>query len=293
VALLLLLRLWRFLPRVLHDLADPAVGPGFFAVVAGTCVFGSQLIVVGGAPAVARWLWFAGLGLWLVVMYGFFFAVIVRPQKPPLATALNGIWLIAAVATQAVSVLGTLVAPGFGAGQALAHFVALVMFLLGAVLYFVIITVIFYRFAFLRLTAAALTPPYWIDMGAVAIATLAGATLLLHARAEPLIGELLPFIKGLTLLFWAVATWWIPLLAALMAWRHLWRRYPLRYEPQLWALVFPLAMYTAATFRLAQAEHFEFLAIIPEAFIYPAFAAWLLVFAGLLRALARAVRALS
>src|SRR4029079_8687487 len=43
--LLLLIRLIRFFPRIKADIMDHARGPGFFTVVAGTCVLGSQLII--------------------------------------------------------------------------------------------------------------------------------------------------------------------------------------------------------------------------------------------------------
>src|SRR4030095_5291931 len=46
--ILLLIRLIGFFPRVKADLTDHVRGPGFFTVVAGTCVLGSQLIIVGG-----------------------------------------------------------------------------------------------------------------------------------------------------------------------------------------------------------------------------------------------------
>ena len=284
---LILLRLFRFFPRVIHDITDHAVGPGFFTLVAGTCVFGSQLIIVGDASAVAHWLWILGLGLWITIMYAFFFAVTVREHKPTLTSGINGAWLIAAVATQAVSVLGTLAAPTFGAMHEIVLFVALAMYLLGAMLYLAIITLIFYRFTFIKVTVESMTPPYWINMGAVAISTLAGATLMLHAEEWSFIVGVLPFIKGFTLFFWVTATWWIPLLVLLMAWRHFWRRHPIRYEPQFWGMVFPLAMYTTATFQLAKSEHLDFLLVIPEGFVFVALAAWILTFLGLLRAMAR------
>lgn len=71
---------------------------------------------------------------------------------------------------------------------------------------------IFYRFTFFSLTPQALTPPYWINMGAMAITTLAGSTLILDVPGWAFMQEILPFLKGLTLFFWATATWWIPLL---------------------------------------------------------------------------------
>jgi tellurite resistance protein TehA-like permease len=98
------------------------------------------------------------------------------------------------------------------------------------------------------------------------------------------------FLPGFTLFFWAAATWWIPLLLALMLWRYVVRKEVPRYEPALWGMVFPLGMYTTATFQLSRAAHFEFLARIPEAFIFVALAAWLIAFAGLLRHLWSSMR---
>ncbi|MGZ6962503.1 MAG: SLAC1 family transporter, partial [Ilumatobacteraceae bacterium] len=37
---------------------------------------------------------------------------------------------------------------------------------------------------------------------------------------------------------------------AIGIWRHIVRRVPLRYHPSYWALVFPLGMYGAATFKM-------------------------------------------
>ena len=46
LCLLLLLRLLFFFSRVKADIKDHVRGPGFFTVVAGTCVLGSALLIV-------------------------------------------------------------------------------------------------------------------------------------------------------------------------------------------------------------------------------------------------------
>src|SRR5215475_8348799 len=55
--LLTLLRLARFFPRALSDLTSHARGPGFFTLVAGTCVLGAQLVVIADSFVVAAFLW--------------------------------------------------------------------------------------------------------------------------------------------------------------------------------------------------------------------------------------------
>jgi tellurite resistance protein TehA-like permease len=85
----------------------------------------------------------------------------------------------------------------------------------------------------------------------------------------------------MTLLFWATATWWIPILLALGAWRHLHKRVPLTYEHGYWAAIFPLGMYTACTQNLIRVFQLPFLDPIAAVFVWIALGAWGLTFAGL------------
>jgi len=271
---LTLTRVVRYPRRLVGDMMDHARGPGFFTIVAGTSILGSQFVLIAGWHGVASVLWWLGTVLWFGIMYAFFIAVTIREKKPALASGINGAWLLAAVSTQSISILTVLV-PWSGPDE-LRLFFALVMFLIGCILYLAIIPLIFYRLTFLRVTTDSLTPPYWINMGAVAITTLAGSTLVIRAGEGGLLAAFLPFLKGFTLFFWATASWWVPFLIGLMLWRHLVHRHALRYEPQLWSIVFPLAMYTTGTHRLATALDLPMLAWIPWASFWLALGAWAL-----------------
>jgi tellurite resistance protein TehA-like permease len=287
LCLLLVVRLLFFFSRVKADIQDHVRGPGFFTVVAGTCVLGSALMIVLDRYRLAMVLWFVAIGLWVLIMYAFFTAVTVSENKPSVEAGLNGGWLLAVVATQSISVLGTLLVSRLTDYRESILFFTLCMFLLGCMLYLPLITLIFYRFTFVNVTMMSLTPPYWINMGAVAITTLAGARLIIAAPGWALLNEVVPFLKGFTLFFWTAATWWIPLLLALGFWRHVYKKFPLKYDPQYWGMVFPFGMYTVCTFQLANAIGFPRLLVIPRYFIYLALVGWIGSSLGLVGSLLR------
>ncbi len=281
------LRFARHRRAFIEDLASHSRGVGFFTTVAATGVLGTQLVAQIDAVGWAGVLWVIALALWAIVMYGVLAALTVKEHKPTLEQGLNGGWLVSVVATQSVSILTVLVLPhqaARGFEEALA-FAALVFWLGGGALYVWLTTLIFFRYTFGRMAPDDLAPPYWINMGAVAISTLAGATLLEHPGLAPALADLAPFIKGVTLFFWATGTWWIPMLLVLGVWRYLLRGFPFQYDPLYWGGVFPLGMYCVCTYHLARVLHLPFLLPLSRLFFYIAAAAWIAAFAGLLDSL--------
>lgn len=279
------LRIFWYQQNFLKDLTDHNRGVGFFSLVAAMCVLGSQFVILLNNQMIGRLFWFAGIALWLALTYAVFTIFTVKDVKPLLSEGINGGWLLAVVATQAVSNLGGLLALQFKPYQEEVLFYTLVMWLCGGMLYIWMISLIFYRYTFFKFAPSDLAPPYWINMGAVAITTLAGTRLIANAGHSTFLQGILPFLKGFTLFFWATATWWIPMLVTLALWRHLYKKYPVAYDPLYWGLVFPLGMYTASTYQLAQVTGLSFLFAIPQCFVFIALTAWIITFLGLLHRL--------
>jgi tellurite resistance protein TehA-like permease len=281
---LTIIRLVKFPRDMFADLIDHQRGVGFFTLVAATSVLGSQIVVLRHNLQLGLALWYLTLVLWLLLIYAVFTALTVKETKPTLDQGINGGWLVAVVATESVSTLASLIAPGFARSDLLL-FAGLTFWLAGGMLYIWLISLIFYRYTFFKFSPSDLMPPYWINMGAMAISTLAGTLLIANATGSPLLQKLGPFLLGFTLFFWATATWWIPMLVILGFWRHAYKRFPLTYSPLYWGAVFPLGMYTVCTYRLAKVASLDFLLVVPRVFVFIAMAAWALTAIGLIRSL--------
>lgn len=289
--ILYLLRAVRHPRRFFGDMVAHATGPGYFTLVAGTSILASQFLVLHGNIDAGWALWLLAIVLWIGLTYTIFTAFTVRHDKPTLDRGINGSWLLAVVATQSLAVTSAHIAARIGQPYRLElNLLALSMWLWGGMLYIWMMSLIFYRYAFFRFSPGDLQPPYWINMGAMAISTLAGSLLALNAPQAPFLMSLLPFIKGFTVFYWATGTWWIPMLLLLGVWRHGYQRFPLRYDPLYWGAVFPLGMYAASTAQMVDALDVGFLSPLPRAFFFIALAAWAVTFFGMMRSLVSGVR---
>ncbi|HEY9241867.1 MAG TPA: tellurite resistance/C4-dicarboxylate transporter family protein [Streptosporangiaceae bacterium] len=274
-------RITSYRAEFLADATSPVLAFSLFTFVAGSDVLGARLASAGYVAVTEILLVLAGAA-WLLLSYGTPLVLITRHGDQSALAGINGGWFLWAVGTQSIAVSVTSLAAPLPSGLAV---LAVVMWSVGVVLYLILATLVLAGLLHFPVQPARLTPAYWVFMGATAISVLAGAKLL-ELPASPLLAEMHPVVAGLSFILWAFGSWLVPLLVGLGVWRHLIRRFPLRYDPGLWSMSFPLGMYCVASETLGQAVHVPWLVSVGHDGTWVAFAVWVLLFAAMLAALA-------
>ncbi len=266
------LRLLRYPSAVRTDLLNPRMVFAYFTLVAATSIVGLLLQLRGhSAPAMACWV--LAFVAWCLLLY-LAFSVLTFLTHEHNVNIVHGGWLIAIVGTQSLVLLGARIAPELGPAAVYMMVEVYMLWGLGLCFYGIFVTLFCYRIFFLTLKPLDVSPLLWVVMGAAAISANAGTTLITEDARLPFLAAQRPFIDGVTLMLWAWATWWLPMLLLFGYWKHVANRMPLQYEPVMWSGVFPLGMYAVASGRLGLAADFPPLQWISQGMIWVALAAW-------------------
>ncbi|MBO0680121.1 tellurite resistance/C4-dicarboxylate transporter family protein [Mycolicibacterium sp. S2-37] len=238
------IRTWRREHWSLHELD---VCFGLFTYVAGCCVLATRLddhhvaVLILLPPAIQGWvslLPMAARALW-------------RQRGTGLRNRAHGGWELASVATSGLAMV-------FVAAGVL--FWALILWVLALAVYLFITGLVVWRWVHDRSRRVVSEPDSWIVMGGLAIATLAGEHI--HHALPP--GPFADGVRVVTIATWVLATVWIPLLVALGLRRV-----------NAWPAVFPLGMYSSATYAMAAETGWTGLGVVSLMFCWIALAAWL------------------
>ena len=266
------------------DLTDPRRGFAMFTFVAATCVVGTRL-AADGRYGLAITLLTIGWVAWMVLGYVVPWTAVIGQTARPVLQRANGTWFIWVVASQSVAVLSAALQPEISVARSELALLAVFswsvgIFLYGAAGIFVAIRMLLYK-----LGPDDLTPPYWVAMGATAITVVAGTRIVEMADA-PMVAATRGLIAGASVFFWAFGTWLIPPLIAAGIWRHWVHRIPLRYDPTMWSVIFPLGMYGVGGHYLGQTDQLPIVERIGYVESWIALAAWTVTFVAMLRHLA-------
>ena len=256
------------------DLKDPDITLRLFTFVAACAVLDSRLAT---QPILVWVLAVAALLSWLALI-----ALSARNMSARSWSALrdqaHGAWELASVGTSGLAIVATKVAVHTPAHGVLYAAVPIWVTALG--IYCLMTCLILWRTVAERQDRDGFEPDTWILMGGLAIATLAGDTI--HGLAPPwLAGP----VRVVTIVTWVAATLWIPPLIYFGLHRISNRPEMLHFAGVWWAFVFPLGMYSSATYTMAAELGQRSLTTVSLVFFWDALAAWLVVvIAGLLLA---------
>ena len=228
-----------------------------------------------------------GAVVWFVLTYGVPAGLLLARPRDSVLGGIDGSWLLWVVATQSLSIGASTLLPNWPSQSGLLATAAVALWSVGLVLYLLLVSLIWQRWLTLAMTPATLSPDYWILMGATGVTVLAGSDIVTLTSSPPAISAIVSFVKGVCVVFWSFGSWWIPLLVVLGLWRHVLRQWPMRYEPALWTVVFPIGMYGVATLSFGRAAGLSFMEPLGRGVLWVAIAAWLVVAAAGLARLAR------
>lgn len=262
---------------------------GYFTLVAGTCVLGIRFAVAGMVPP-ALALWLIGVVLWAVTGYAVPWLVVLhahrlgRPgttegtgPRTDLVSQVDGTWFVWVVATQSVAILGAFLVPHLGQLREVATVAVLVAWASGLGLYLVVATGLVVRILREGIGVQGLGPSFWVVMGALAISTLAAGRIADLPGDGAAAQALHPVATGISLVAWGLATWLVPGLLALGIWRYVRRHVPASYVTALWAMVFPLGVYSVASLTVGSLVKVPQIGWAGHGMIWLALAAWTFV----------------
>jgi tellurite resistance protein TehA-like permease len=250
------------------DVADPDVTIRLFTFVAACAVLDSRFLSIPGVS-------------WALSVFALIAWVLLSVQTArnfasrswtDLQQRARGAWELASVGTSGLAIVA--VALARHTGRHWSVLLAVAIWVLALAVYALMTALILARAFAARLDPNGFEPDAWILMGALAIATLAGD----HIHRAGIEG-----IREATIVTWVMATLWIlPLIY--FGLRHVQRPETRHFAGVWWAMVFPLGMYSSATFAMAVETGWPALTTISVAFFWIALSTWLTVaIAGLWR----------
>ena len=262
------------------DAGDPDVIVGLFTFVAACAVLGARLesyaFVIWLCTAIA-WVSWSGLTARLA-------RAMLSRSWLTLRNSAHGAWELASVAASGLTIVTSHLAAL--AGNRGLWWAALATWLCAIGVYALMTSLIVWRGAVTR-SDDAWRPDSWILMGGLAIGTLAGERLHLAAEVLVVTQWLTDAVRAVTVVTWVLASLWIPVLVFFGLKRINAQVGALLTAGAWWAMVFPLGMYSSATFATSLETGWQPLHTVSLVVFWVAFVVWVVVAVSALMSLRR------
>lgn len=256
-------------PHVVRaEIGDPGSVFAMFTFVAAACVLS---VVWADHAWVVALLTVLAFGAWAVYV-PLLARAVARSSRVTLRDNVRGGWLLVSVATSGLAIVAARAAvthqrPGLVA-------VAVGLWLAAVVSYIVIVALILWRVVASRRPTVVATPDGWILMGALAIATLAMATIHRATLTLPELADRIAVARAADVAIWVIATGWIPVLIGVHLWVVTRRRRRLGFANPWWSAVFPAGMYSSASAMAGEMMPSAFIEQVSTVAMWVAFGAW-------------------
>lgn len=276
-AVFMVVRTVLFYGEVKYEVFDPEKTLYFFTVVSAVNFIGVCLSKIFHTYAAAQIFWYVAIGLWLIISLSSFSILFLcqKSEDRKIEDILHGGWFFAVVGTQSTAFLGGVVAEHAVGHTVLIQLFSFVLWSVGGSLYLIFATMIIFRLIFYKLNTNTGISPYWMNAGAAALTALTGTVLHQHIQniGGPL-NDFLPFLRGISLFFWAVGLWWLPFLIILTMRKQVYGNEGVVFTVGYWEIAFALGLYSSSTIQLIHLFEIRYLAAASACFCIVSVILW-------------------
>ncbi len=264
-------------PTTVFDAFSVVAALGVTALALSTELNGGELVAV----------WACAVLIWIVVVAATLGAL-VRYGRFGLIHFTSGRWLLGVVSIESIAVLGATTSTDLHS-RALSV-IAVIAWAGGVVAYPALALPIVVRLHRRGWHAVDLTPDHWILMGALAICTVAAATLATSTTGTASVGGERWVVAAAAWATWACASALYLVLAAVTIRRSLVSVAAQQWNIHWWASVFPIGMYSACTFTILRLSDLNAQRDLAAVTFWLALAGWALAICLSARKVARILR---
>ncbi len=265
----MVMRVIVFCKNTLNEFLNPENTLYFHTIVGTVNLVGVCLSRILHWHTTANIFWYAGIALWVGISLATFTTLFLcqKSEDRKLEGVLHGGWFFATLSTQSTVFLGTIIMEHAAGHTFIIQLLSFALWSIGAWLYLILSSIIFLRLFFCKFSDITTLSPYWMNIGAAGATALAGVSLYQHIQiAGGPFSDLLPFLKGTSLLFWSIGLWWLPFLLILAIVKQESRAGGLVFTVGYWEIVLTLGLYATGTSQLSHVFEGQYLPLMSQFF---------------------------